>query len=93
MSTLLETVETTLNGLPDSLTDVPVVVSPPKSQSETKLMTKGELVTGIQPLLTSLVDTLNGLVPGLLDALGGLLTGVTGEVGGLLDGVLGGLGL
>ena len=27
LSTLLETVETTLNGLPDSLTDVPVVVS------------------------------------------------------------------
>jgi len=29
LSTLLETVETTLNGLPDSLTDVPVVVSLP----------------------------------------------------------------
>jgi hypothetical protein len=57
------------------------------------LMIQGELVTSIQPLLTSLVDTLNGLVPGLLDALGGLLTGVTGEVRGLLDGVLGGLGL
>jgi hypothetical protein len=28
LSTLLETVKTTLNGLPDSLTDVPVVVSP-----------------------------------------------------------------
>lgn len=27
LSTLLESVETTLNGLPDSLTDVPVVVS------------------------------------------------------------------
>lgn len=26
LSTLLETVETTLNGLPDSLTDVPAVV-------------------------------------------------------------------
>jgi hypothetical protein len=29
LSTLLETVETTLNGLPDSLTDVPAVVCRP----------------------------------------------------------------
>ena len=52
---------------------------------------QGELVTSIQPLLTSLDGTLNRLVPGseFVDAVEDLVKGVNGEVGGLSDGRLG----
>lgn len=50
-------------------------------------ITQGELVTAIDPLLTSITGTLNELVPGVLEALDGLLGGVTGPVGDLLGGL------